>query len=816
MPQSGNIKQINRFTKGLITEASPLNFPDNASIDEENFVLHVDGTRSRRLGLDIELNGRDGLPLLNGNYTTTSSYYWKTVGLDNSLLISVIQFDNILYFFKNTGEALVSQYLGVVQLDGDGFTEYSYATVNGDLVVATGETDPVLITYSETEGLQYKYLKIKIRDFYGVEDGLDSEERPNVLTAAHNYNLRNQGWPFEFTLGGPSTGDPVEAFNTDLGLGYPSHFDHFQYGITPLKNDPESEKFKPELLKTASVGSSYSPKGRFIIDPFYRGQSRKDQVSLSISNGTTVTRSFHLDATCTINSSGWLECSWTAGSPPSFVLNSTADALINLDLSIEYPYTLVNDAVNGWTIQLQGDPIVAGFVFNDTLNVSFQEVGTTTVLDIPEDIETGKISCVASSGNRVFYSGIQSNILDGDDKSVKYDGAVFFSKTASTADDLEKCYQEADPTSRKISDLVDTDGGVIFITEAKGIQALIPIGSSLVVVAENGIWAISGTDRGFLATEYIVKKISDIGSEYRRAITKVDGGLFYWSSSAIYYVAPNQYGELRATNITETTIKSLVLTIDNPIGFYDVVQAKVFWLYADGTQELVFDLNLQAFYKNSFPQGYLRGYVETPKHTLSFSSSDVYVGTDLVFDGSSEVVEVQSVLRQKSNVSLKYITEIAGRLYFSELSSESFLDFEEHDYTSYLITGYDTTGDVISKKTSPYIFFYFARTEDGYEYDENLNLSLKHKSACKLQTRWDWTDSPNSGKWGIQSQVYRLLKPYTPSGIDDPFDYGDSVVITKNRILGRGRALSMKLSSESGKDMHLLGWSTVTSGTTAP
>ena len=47
-------KPYNTFVKGLITEASPLTFPENASIDEQNFVLNRDGSRSRRLGIDYE------------------------------------------------------------------------------------------------------------------------------------------------------------------------------------------------------------------------------------------------------------------------------------------------------------------------------------------------------------------------------------------------------------------------------------------------------------------------------------------------------------------------------------------------------------------------------------------------------------------------------------------------------------------------------------------------------------------------------------------------------------------------------------------
>lgn len=46
--------EVNSFVKGLITEASALTFPENASLDEDNFVLKRDGSRQRRLGMDLE------------------------------------------------------------------------------------------------------------------------------------------------------------------------------------------------------------------------------------------------------------------------------------------------------------------------------------------------------------------------------------------------------------------------------------------------------------------------------------------------------------------------------------------------------------------------------------------------------------------------------------------------------------------------------------------------------------------------------------------------------------------------------------------
>ena len=56
MPKQGQRFEIKAFIKGLITEASPLNFPAEATIDEENFELRKNGTRERRFGMDFEDN----------------------------------------------------------------------------------------------------------------------------------------------------------------------------------------------------------------------------------------------------------------------------------------------------------------------------------------------------------------------------------------------------------------------------------------------------------------------------------------------------------------------------------------------------------------------------------------------------------------------------------------------------------------------------------------------------------------------------------------------------------------------------------------
>jgi len=816
MPQQGTIKQVNNFIKGIITEATPLNFPENASIDEANFVLNKDGSRNRRLGMDLE----GGWVPMESAYTSNSlvsGFNWE---YGETLSIAVVQVDNSLLFYKSDEGVLSSNPLGSIVLESEGTIEFDFGIVNGDLVVATGDTLPVLVTYDAANGFSWEYLDLKIRDLYGVDDGLKVDERPNALTDTHNYNLRNQGWPFIFNLHGGGKGDPVENFD-DNESGYPSNSDQFQYGIVPKED--EDEKFKSNLVVTADVGTSHAPRGHYIIDPFNRGQSRKDQADFTSSGGTSVTRNFTLNINCTYTDDGGICQDWEwATTAPKLNLNSTATSIKNIKIDRGYGYVPYQDG-SGWWLQILGDPICGVFdsqyCSGRKIVVTFEEVleGSSAISDIPQDKELGRISCVASMGNRIFYSGIDSNIYDGDKYSLKYHGAVLFSKTAINTEDLTRCYQDADPTSRKISDLVDTDGGIVPITEARGIQRIIPLREALIIIASNGVWSLKGGESGFIATEYTVTKISDVGSMGRETIVNANTGIFYWSESAINYITLDKYGDITAENITEGTIKSLIRDVSN-VGMrshFDSIQNRVMWLYNDGSEELVLDLLLQAFYKNTYEPNIIKGYVEIPSLVVGTTEDDVVVGSELVFADTQQVV-VEQETRIKTEVGSKYITGYNDTLNFSVKSNNGFTDWEEFDYLSYIITGYDTSGDIISKKTVPYLFFYFSRTEDGYEQNIDGNLDLRNQSSCRVQTRWDWTGSPNSGKWGMGFNAYRLLRNYIPTGIDDPFDYGDDVIVTKNRILGRGRALSMKLYSETGKDMHILGWANVVAGTGVP
>ena len=92
-------KEYVSFVKGLVTEAGPLAFPENASFDEENCVLNRNGSRQRRLGMDFEEEFALR-PVTIGATTALSSHRWENVANNAAFQFAVVQTGNILQVFN--------------------------------------------------------------------------------------------------------------------------------------------------------------------------------------------------------------------------------------------------------------------------------------------------------------------------------------------------------------------------------------------------------------------------------------------------------------------------------------------------------------------------------------------------------------------------------------------------------------------------------------------------------------------------------------------------------------------------------------------
>lgn len=757
MPLAKTQLERNTFVRGLITEASPLTFPENASLDENNFVLNRDGSRQRRLGMELENNATyltlNTTPKLFDDYNI-SSFRWKNINNKPTLSFGVIQVGSRLWFVDLFTTELSNNVKGGGAINVNDSLSYNisgnalfdYASIEGKLVIVSKELQkPLSITYDETgDTFSISEIDIEVRDIWGVDDGLDVDEQIPTIDSPHVYNLFNQGWPEYATVMnvGPNILDLAHnRYRQEIGV-WPANNQIWHFGkvITPTSNS--QLVFLASPVRDTTFGTSPAPKGHFIIDAFNRGASRIERSTL------------------------------TTG--------------------------------------------------------------------LPTDAEQGRLTSVTSFASRVFYSGVESNIVDGDDRSPNYSGTIFFSKIIQSGDDLGKCHSQNDPTSEELSDLLATDGGTIKIVGAGNILRLVPLETSLVAIADNGVWEITGREDVFKADDFSIRQITNIGASSKGSVVVAESAVMYWGDGGIYVIqSEGAIGRLSVQNITETTIQTFYQNIPsvgraNSLGSYDPASRKVSWLYNDEddydgvtlrkkyNRELVFDTTLSAFYTNTIPESSDGEFVSVPIVTEVFN---VINNTQFVIHNGDQVqvngedVVVTETVRSRGESQIKYVVfkhdVVAGyQMSFAQYSNELFKDWGEIDAKAFLVTGHELFGDTMRKKQVNYLITHFKRTETGFVDTGGGNLDAVNASSAKIRARWDFANSANSGKWGSIFQAYRLRRPYFPSGEGDTFDYGWEVITTKNRLRGSGRALSLLIESEPEKDLYILGWALDITGAT--
>lgn len=832
MAKVASEKKYTTFVKGLITEANALTFPENASLDEDNFDLNIDGSRFRRLGIDYEADGAlipTGIVQATLTETKKSFHRWDFPSADSSVAIGVVRAYNKLWFVNLLNPVPSTALLNggnPITITGLANAKIETTTINGFFVIVSSDLSwPVVLTYdSITDAVSQTSYPIQVRDFWGVEDNLEINNRPSTLSETHDYNLRNQGWSSQ-----------IEAVGTLTGFATWTASHPYVIGDLVVHSSSSYIAYECIIAHTSS-GDFYSDYS-----------AGKWKVFVMAASGITPTRVFKL-----------VSGIWSYITQQIFSgIFAVARTKIELDV---YPSN-----TDVWTYGKVGSSTSTNFEKYDPVSLKRNSIDNTEapkgsyVIDafkrgysrllltglttLPLDEETGKLTTVTSFAGRVCYSGVTSLTTGPDTKSPNMSGSVFFSQIVENKNSLGKCFQEADPTSANISDIVDTDGGMIVFPEVSKIIKLVAIKDSLIVFADNGIWEIYGETGGFKATSFQVSKISNIGISNGSSVVITGSSVLYWSKAGIFVISANpQTGRYETQNISINTIQTFYNSIpdiakDNAKGFFDEKENHVRWLYNDSVEYtetnnvnhyskiLNLDLLLSAFYKHSISSTgasspMISDFISLPSFASQTNIVDVYVGNDLVLSGTDtvQITDTTSIVR---NSKYSFLSFTGTSFTFSKFRNTDFVDWKTSNgtganYSSYLVTGYEVFNDVMRNKQIPYIWFYFNRTEDGFLSDGAGGFTAKNPSSCLVQAQWNWANSNIQGKWGQQFQAYRYLRPYIPSGLGDTYDTGDSLIVTKNKFRGSGKAISIKLQSEAGKDMKLLGWAILVTGDGTP
>jgi hypothetical protein len=724
--QLAGTKPYSTYVAGLITEAGPLTYPENASTDELNCLLFRKGNRRRRLGVDFEIDytlSATSVGLASIRDDAISTHEWTSVGGDGTLDFAVVQIGGFLHYYDLSSVPLGSNKKSfTTNLDTYLATGQSNAEDNpvhivsgkGAIFVVSKKIDPIIITYSSSEdSITETAITIQIRDFEGVEDSLEPDEEPTVLSDAHSYNLKNQGWASP----GAAIADPVATYKTYTSTLYPPNSKQWWTG------KDASDDFQGALLAKYSSGNTLAPRGHFLLNPFYEDRT----TASGVSNITVVS-------------------------------------------------------------------------------------------------EDNRPEQVAFFAGRVWYMGVESTSINGH---------IYFSQVLTDTNRAGRCYQESDPTTEELNELLDSDGGLIVVPELGTVRGTFISGQSLVIFASNGVWAISGGESGFKATDFQVLKMTSVGCISGDTVVDVEGTPYWWAKTGIYTISAGEDGRPKAQSMSQNTIETFYQgeipegSKDYARGIYDQATKRMFWFYntvaPTSSQHryrfnaaLVFDTSIGSFYPWKFSgvdanSPYIVDAIDT-QHVYNITREEPVVDGEgnTVVDASlnTVVTAIEPIPNEKSF--LKYLTIVpdgAGNhnWTFSVFNNGDFVDWETNDsigksYDSYLETGYEILEDFSAKKAVPIIKFFFSKTETAVA--GGLLLS---PSSCFVTAKWDWTDDEEANKWTTKRQIYSLKRLFD-SGIITDSKPGQTVVSSREKFRGRGQALQLRFDSESGKDFNLYGW----------
>lgn len=445
----------------------------------------------------------------------------------------------------------------------------------------------------------------------------------------------------------------------------------------------------------------------------------------------------------------------------------------------------------------------------------------------PLDITSGGPTSVCAHSGRLFYSGSSGTLSNGDIRSPNWNNAVFFTQLVNNQADFKKCYQEGDPTSRESSDVVDTDGGFFFVSEAKNIHTMYSFGDRLFLIAENGVWSVSGgSDYGFSATNYKVEKISTFGGIDNQSFVEFGGIGYFWGWDGIYTISKNQFGDFEVVNISKEIIDNFYSMVSSDAkltcqGFVDRARRQIRWIYTDGTlfddassYELIIDIKHQAFHLfqiSSHPtnSAYLLSGTQFGDFSTTLVTGAVKnSGATVMHDGMIVRSQYSSITPVDSNV--KYLTirdNGSGELVLSFCGYRN-TNFEDWAFTGNPVDAYGmmltnafTGGDFTINKQVPYLTVAFKNTETRI-IGESDNIDVQ--SSCIGRFMWNFSNNIRSGKWSRDQQLYRKSRFFYN---DEDITDGAELVVTKTKLRGIGKSLALHVETEPLKDCHIYGWS---------
>lgn len=799
-------KNVFQLGGGLNTEINELNFPDGYTTDEANYEILQDGSRRRRKGLAAESSQGSAKDTIT--FTTSGSqqcYLWKNVGGNPSKDVVVYKQQDLLFFADadetmsgawQTGEG---SYVELDQFASGGATTaklddqpVSFSHGRGRLLVTGQYIRPFYVEYDETNDEYVAYaIRLRVRDFGDIEDTTTVGEEPTgTITADHRYNLRNRGWKQA----------DMDTYNSGLSK-HPAKNARWYKGYkrvdTTTGVDPRdgTHQWSNAKLDAEAFGNSSAPRGSLFIEPFDStfgyGIAGDTSNIVDISTWTFVDNGDNWTVTITTGSAHGL---------------SSGDVFTIENNSMYYNYEFYPGVPGHAVTSFDGEHAAITGTTGSTLVFTWSDSPSTWTAWENQYRSKGKVntstSLARSNGTahddsvraveffagRAFYAGA---------KNTEWADTIFFSQIVDTAEKFARCYQEADPTDEEFNAIVSTDGGHIVIPGLSGVIEMKALRNTLLIFSTEGVWELSGGQGVFTADSYSVRKITDAACSSSTSIVVIESSVIFTGPGGIYIIAPNQYtGILEATNAIEQTIQTkwnsfTVAEQERCQAFYDDAQKRAYFMLGpDGTaiavdEMLVFDSKIAAWFRYTF---------DTPSDNVLLTG-----------------VAIPDADAPSTNKKAKF-------LYEASTSSVNWADFDQTSFDDwdgtngplpYIYTSWDNLGDFQRRRQAPIITVYSQRTETGFT-EAGGQYTAANPSSTLMSGYWDWvsdaTNETTTNKITATQEIYRKVRDFAPGATTDLDGY--PVVVTRNKLRGRGRVLQLKFEGAEDKDSHILGFTT--------
>jgi len=276
MPRKVEVLVENNFTKGLVTEATGLNFPEHAAVEMWDVTPKDEGVVCRRNGFEYETDYTS--TAIDRNESVVASYMWKSAAGDPNENLVVVQVGTDLYYYTmnsssiSPGKESFTTDLDAKKVSGATSLQVSshlcdFTQIDGNLYVVHPYLDPFYVTLDPSvPSITETTITIKVRDLEGsLDDPYAVDERPTATVDSmdinHLYNLWNQGWANDVQEDAGTDVNPVAHWDTDR-TDVPSNADRWW-----IFKDATDE-FNTAEINTKTWSTGEAAKGYFILNAF--------------------------------------------------------------------------------------------------------------------------------------------------------------------------------------------------------------------------------------------------------------------------------------------------------------------------------------------------------------------------------------------------------------------------------------------------------------------------------------------------------------------------------------------------------------------